>query len=295
VETVYYQVLGSQLTTVPLYNPEKILDVGTGTGEWAMAMGEEYTDAEVIGTDIAKIQPSSAPRNVFFEIDDAEEEGGWMRQENEFDLVHFRSMAGAFTDWSYLYRETFKHLKPGGWIEVIDFDDHNAFLSYFDPDSPTTRYVRTLNEAAKKSGRLRGTNHLQPQKLREVGFVNVSITDKAIPMGVWPEDKTEREIGKYFLVTNLCGIEAAAIRVITEQLGWDIKDLQKLCAEATEEIRSVGMDAERGHGISLKIRIMTGRKPGGGMLEVDEMDGSSTMGDSVKTITQTNGEASGSS
>jgi hypothetical protein len=125
--------------------------------------------------------------------------------------------------------------------------------------------------------------------------VNVSIREKAIPMGVWPQDKNEREIGKYFLVTNLCGVEAAAIRLITEQLKWDIEDLRRLCAEVTEEIRSVGMDAARGHGISLQIRIMTGRKPGGGMLEVDEMDGSSTMGDSVKTMTQTNGEASGSS
>jgi hypothetical protein len=28
-------------------NPERILDIGTGTGIWAMAMGDRYPDAEV--------------------------------------------------------------------------------------------------------------------------------------------------------------------------------------------------------------------------------------------------------
>jgi hypothetical protein len=61
-------------------------------------MGEEYPQAEVIGTDIAKIQPSAVPPNVFFEIDDAEEESGWTYPDDNFDLVHFRSMKGAFRD-----------------------------------------------------------------------------------------------------------------------------------------------------------------------------------------------------
>jgi len=91
---VYYEVLGKRLTTVPLVNPTKVLDIGAGTGEWAMAMGDEYPDAEIIGTDIARIQPTATPLNVFFEIEDAEEETGWTWSENEFDLVHFRYMKG---------------------------------------------------------------------------------------------------------------------------------------------------------------------------------------------------------
>ena len=62
-----------------------------------MDMGDEFPNAEVIGTDIAKIQPDAAPSNVFFQIDDAEdEEWTW---EDDFDLVHLRSMQGAFMDW----------------------------------------------------------------------------------------------------------------------------------------------------------------------------------------------------
>src|SRR3981189_389954 len=71
---IYYVLLGQRLTTVPLVNPRKILDIGTGIGEWAMAMGDHFPNAEVIGTDIAKIQPTSEPVNVFFELEDAEQE-----------------------------------------------------------------------------------------------------------------------------------------------------------------------------------------------------------------------------
>ena len=39
-------------------NPGRILDVGTGTGIWAIEMGDEYPSAEIVGTDLSPIQPS---------------------------------------------------------------------------------------------------------------------------------------------------------------------------------------------------------------------------------------------
>ncbi len=58
---IYVHILNNRLTSVPLRNPKRILDIGTGTGEWAIQMGEEYPDADVIGTDIAWIQPTAVP------------------------------------------------------------------------------------------------------------------------------------------------------------------------------------------------------------------------------------------
>lgn len=287
---VYLHLLDNELTTVPLHNPEKILDIGTGTGDWAMAMGDEYPDAEIIGTDIAKIQPSAAPPKVFFEIDDAEEEGGWTWPENEFDLVHFRAMSGAFQDWNHIYREAFRHLKPGGWIEVIDFDDHSAFLTYFRQDSALFPFLDAVNTAMKESGRIRNGEHLRADMLRSAGFVNVKVQEKKIPMGSWPENKKDREVGKHFLVAQLCGIEALCIRPLTER-GWDIEEIKRICSEVTDEVRSIGLDPEKGRGLGSKVRIMTGRKPCGMELDVPDVpDGESQMGDSIRTMRQTNGD-----
>lgn len=51
--------MGNKLYLAPIGDiPAKILDVGTGTGIWAMEMGDDYPNAEIIGTDLSPIQPS---------------------------------------------------------------------------------------------------------------------------------------------------------------------------------------------------------------------------------------------
>lgn len=260
---VYFSLLSNCLTTVPLSYPSKILDVGTGSGDWAMAMGDEYPDAEIIGTDIAKIQPSAVPLNVYFEIDDAEEDGGWTWPDDEFDMVHFRHMAGAFMDWTQIYKEAYRSLKPGGWIEVLDFDEHSkTILSFFAKDSPVLKWVRTINECAVTAGRPRGAAHLKPEVLAGAGFIDINVDERLIPMGVWPEDKEQKKLGKHFLVAQLCGIESICLRSMTEQMGWDIEEIRILCDAVTQDVRAVSLDPNS-KGLGFVVKIITARKPCG--------------------------------
>ncbi|TVY93811.1 Secondary metabolism regulator [Lachnellula willkommii] len=277
---VFLFMLDQKLTTVPLDNPQKILDIGTGTGEWAMAMGDEYPDTEIIGTDIAKIQPTAAPLNVFFEIDDAEEEGGWMWDEDEFDFIHCRSMQGAFKDWKYIYMEAFHHLKPGGWIEIIDFDDHQALLSYFKDYPVVIEWLHTVLEASILAGRPRTALHLEPERLTELGFVDAKTTSKTIPIGIWPDDPMAQQIGKQFLVTQLSGIEGVSLRLLVETMGWQLEDAVKLVEAAVNATRRVALDSENSRGIGFKVKILVGRKP----------DGTDTDSSSTKTVTNMNDE-----
>ena len=46
------------LHLAPLANPKKMLDIGTGTGIWAIQMGDQYPESTVIGTDLSPVQPS---------------------------------------------------------------------------------------------------------------------------------------------------------------------------------------------------------------------------------------------
>lgn len=43
-------------------NPRRVLDVGTGTGIWAIDFADQYPSAEVIGVDLSPIQPSFVVR-----------------------------------------------------------------------------------------------------------------------------------------------------------------------------------------------------------------------------------------
>jgi ubiquinone/menaquinone biosynthesis C-methylase UbiE len=76
------------------------LDIGTGTGLWAIEFADRWPNASVTGTDLSPIQPDMVPDNVRFEIADVESD--WMLKENSLDYVHSRIMIGALTD----YQET---------------------------------------------------------------------------------------------------------------------------------------------------------------------------------------------
>jgi ubiquinone/menaquinone biosynthesis C-methylase UbiE len=45
-------IMGGKIYMAPLEHPARILDIGTGTGIWAIDMADRFPDAEVIGTDL---------------------------------------------------------------------------------------------------------------------------------------------------------------------------------------------------------------------------------------------------
>jgi metalloendopeptidase OMA1, mitochondrial len=54
--------------------PGKVLDIATGTGLWAIEMGDQYPESEIIGTDLSPIQPPFVPPNVRFFVEDSTED-----------------------------------------------------------------------------------------------------------------------------------------------------------------------------------------------------------------------------
>ncbi|CAG9996569.1 unnamed protein product [Clonostachys byssicola] len=252
IHHVFQHVLGGELTTIPLDNPKHILDVGTGTGEWAIKMAELFPQCEVMGTDIAAIaETQSIPMNVFFEIEDAED---WDRSTNLYDMIHLRSMDGAFKDWRYIYDHAFASLKPGGWIEVLDVDGDVA--DAFPADSTFRLMCRELDIAAEKSGRRRGIHHLNPDLLMEAGFVEVGRTEYSLPIHV-----AEESAGKIWLISCLDAMEACCLRLLTEQLGWDPDKCKAACEVAAREIADMAKDPETSRNLVVKMCVLVGRKP----------------------------------
>lgn len=55
----------------------RALDVGTGTGIWALDFADQFPDCEVVGTDLSPIQPAWVPPNLHFQVEDCEAEWVW--------------------------------------------------------------------------------------------------------------------------------------------------------------------------------------------------------------------------
>ncbi|ROT35910.1 S-adenosyl-L-methionine-dependent methyltransferase [Sodiomyces alkalinus F11] len=253
----FLEIFGGEVCTAPIQNPQKVLDIGTGIGEWAMAFSDRYPGCEVIGTDISAIQPTSVPANCFFEIDDAELE--WEREADSFDLVHMRDLMGAFRDWPFIYQQAYKVLKPGGWLEIADFDNSGSgvksIVSNFPPDSDMHRLAAELVTAANKSGRQRNLHHVNPVFLTDAGFVDVKITEHVIPINI------EANEGKLWLIACVDGMEALTLRLLTQYMGWEPQKLKEACYNVARDISRIARDPIKSKGLNIKVRVMIGRKP----------------------------------
>lgn len=109
----------------PISAPESILDVGSGTGRWAIEMAQLFPAARVVGTDVAA--PTSEtntrellPLNYSFQAGNILE--GLPFPDASFDFVHQRYMIGAIPAdrWPDTVRELKRLTRPGGWIELVE-------------------------------------------------------------------------------------------------------------------------------------------------------------------------------
>ncbi|EWC47305.1 hypothetical protein DRE_03424 [Drechslerella stenobrocha 248] len=230
--------LGGKLYLAPLNKPQKIMDVGTGTGIWAIQMAEEFPEAAVMGNDLSPIQPNWVPPNVCFEVDDFNEP--WLQTPGSYDFIHSRDCHGAVVDWPVFISNAYKVLKPGGWYEShehtveITTDPEEGPEHQVPEDNILKEWVVNLVTAAESIGKMLHAHPHIPTWMEDAGFVNIKREYTRLPIGTWPKDPVEKEIGAFNLINMLDATEGYTVALYTrvlnktaEETAQAIKDIKK--------------------------------------------------------------------
>lgn len=223
---VINHALGGKLYFAPLENPSHILDIGTGTGVWAIDMGDAFPNAQVEATDLSPIQPSAVPDNVQFIIDDAEQED-WAVPPDHYDFIHTRMMLGCFRDFKEIVMRGFKHTKPGGWMESEDamstpYCDDGTML----PEYPFLEWTNHIDEAAMRANRpLRIATRLKKWYI-EAGFVDVQEKVIKLPINTWPRDPQLKLLGRWWGENMRLGLQGFCMAFFHREFGWNQEEIE---------------------------------------------------------------------
>ncbi|KAI1962327.1 hypothetical protein LOZ58_002664 [Ophidiomyces ophidiicola] len=234
-------------------NPQRVLDLGTGTGIWAIDFADEFPSASVIATDVSPIQPTLVPPNLEFQIDDFCEP--WTFKKSSFDYIHARSIYGCSSDYPALYEETLAHLKPGGWFEQAEI----SVVAQSDDESIKGTAIDHWGPLALKVGEKFGKSFRIAEEMTDLikaaGFVNVTKHTFQWPIGTWPKDRKLKEIGAYNKLGWEEGLDGWAKFLFTKFLGWSLEEVQILTAHIRNDIRNPHVHAWQ------SVVVCYGQKP----------------------------------
>ncbi|OHW98044.1 methyltransferase domain-containing protein [Colletotrichum incanum] len=224
--------------------PQKVLDLGTGTGIWAIDFADEFPSAEVTGTDISPIQPGWVPPNCKFQFDDFEDDWTW--SPGYFDYIHARHLEACVSDWPKLYSQAFEHLKPGGYIEIKELDIEGHSQRHGDDlpqDHIYRRWAKTIFEATDRLDKTakQTRDHGIANGLKDAGFVDVVEKRWPFPIGGWALDPKLKEVGAINLEYLDQGLEGFGIFLLKRIMGWEDAEILVFISEMRKALRDLNL------------------------------------------------------
>ncbi|GAE00281.1 methyltransferase, putative [Paecilomyces variotii No. 5] len=245
-------LMDRKLYLAPIATPSYTLDLGTGTGLWAIDFADRFPSAEVTGVDLSPIQPSFVPPNVRFIVDDVE--APWTYG-HKFDFIHVRFLALSIKDYKGLLQRCYDYASSGGWVEFQDWSFDNISQDGSTKGTSIEQYYKVGTEAFAKAGYCVSPGPHLEGWFREIGFEDIHVKKYTIPMGIWPKDRKLKVVGAWNLEEARTGMEASAMAVLTRYDTWTPEEVRILVAKALKDAESRSVHA------LFDFYVVYGRKP----------------------------------
>ncbi|RAL16659.1 class I SAM-dependent methyltransferase [Aspergillus homomorphus CBS 101889] len=213
----------------------RFLDLGCGTGIWAIDVAHKYPDATVVGVDLAPIQPPNHPRNCEFYAP-FDFEAPWAMGEDHWDLIHLQMGCGSVVGWPNLYRKIFAHLKPGCWFEQVEIDfeprcnnrplEKMAFWHWY-------QYLKQATQDAMHP--IAHNSHETIKHLEEAGFTQINHQIVGLPLNPWIPDKHESRVARWYNLAISESIETLSLAPFSRIYHWPLDKIKRISDEVKSE------------------------------------------------------------
>ncbi|OJJ45620.1 hypothetical protein ASPZODRAFT_133477 [Penicilliopsis zonata CBS 506.65] len=213
----------------------RVLDLGCGTGIWAIDVANKYPEAFVVGVDLAPIQPPNHPKNCDFYAP-FDFESPWAMGEESWDLIHMQMGSGSVASWPNLYRRIFAHLRPGAWFEQVEIDFEPRCDDRSLDGLALRQWYQCLKQATEET--MRPMSHSSRETLRhleEAGFTEIDHQMVGLPLNPWHQDEHERKVARWYNLAISESIETLSLAPFSRVFGWPIDKIQRIAADVKSE------------------------------------------------------------
>jgi len=97
-----------------------VLDLGCGSGSWILDVARDFPHCQAVAVDLVPMQTVDLPPNCRSEVDDINI--GLQHFYGDFNVVHARLVSSGIKDFPTLIDHISQCLRPGGLMELLEFD-----------------------------------------------------------------------------------------------------------------------------------------------------------------------------
>jgi len=231
-------------TRIPLDTVETVMDFICGPGSWCMDFCKRYPGRQVYGVDINHAIVAQARENAahadlqrleFLVVD---RKRPLPFPDEYFDFIHLQNGTSLFTlgQWPRVMAEMTRLLKPGGWLNLVDFEMGPASQPALD------RVLTFLAQILARIGRnitadgrapLTGST-LGPGRMAQQSFTDIGYALYPVDLGGW-----NNPVGRAYLAWSV--VRPEMIYYLAQRTEISHRDeLQALLREMQRELRQIG-------------------------------------------------------